>query len=378
MPNKGLYVYHNGEWYNRNDGSVDSFVLGVTEPDSTNTGIAANGLSTSDLTIVSGDQTIHDANVPVSGIIENIYYKGFVSVTLSTKTLKFRNCYFEGRTFTYNEGTDQPPAGALVQCNGIAQPVSFEFCTAKPIQPSYGLDCLAGSALGTVSRCDVSQGEDLLYYVGYTSGQTPWMKVYGNYIHDFSFWDDDPQRAGDSPAGWTHNDGLQCTGSLNGEIIGNSIKAYVDPNSGDPSVFTATYPNGACNSCLMLTISAGPHQNLLIQNNWFQGGIAGSVQMPYQSKTWNTSCSWDVSGNRFGTSMHPPGSGPTYHYNFIYFGYNLGPSSTDYHNNTFNGSDPYTPAGLGGTPATETAVVNTGTAQQTVLRYTSTGRISGT
>jgi hypothetical protein len=387
MPTSGLQVYVNraGLWKSVGHTSIDNtFVLGYTRPTSANSGIAAKGLTTSDLTIVTGDQNYHntdfgtDAEYPGMGVIRGKYFKGFITVTPSTRPLAFVECYFEGRTFTYNMGVDQPPANGLAWANGTANPLHFYYCTGNPIQPSYGLDGFGGSALGTAFRCDISRVEDGLYYLGYP-GQTPWVDARGNYVHHLSFWDNDPQRASDSPPGHTHNDCLQCSGSLNGVIRGNSFQAFADSTSGMPATNTGLRPNGSVNSASMLTISSGPHQNLTYADNWIAGGIAGCVQMPYQSKTWESSNSWTVSNNRVDPSMPPTGSAPNLRYTFFYCGLTMGPALTDFTGSSWDVDGPTVPSGLGGTTTgIQSAVVGSGTSGFLRNFYFSATRLPGT
>jgi hypothetical protein len=367
----------------------NSFVLGVTKPTALNSGLAVHGLTANDLTPISGDLDLHDADFgtdaefPGMGVIRGKKFNGFPQVTPTTRELVYADCLFPGRTFTYTPGVDQPPANAVAWSNvpatGPINPVHFYYCTANPVQPSYGLNGFGGAALGTVYRCDVSRVEDGLYYFNYPGGQTPWMKALGTYIHHLTFWTNDPQRAGDSPAGYTHNDGGQCPGSRDGIWEGCNVEAFVDPTSGNPSAQFAIYPNGVANSCLMMTISTGPHQNLTIRNNWFSGGIDAHVAMPDQAtKTWRTLNTWTITNNRVDPSMKPSGGAGNWRYTFFYCGEVLGPQPTDVTGTIFapdGGTN--VPAGLAGT-STGIASLDYAPGAKILTSYISTTRLPGT
>ena len=345
MPGKGLWVRRSGRWWNRNQGFLDAFVLGVTEPTAANTGIRANGLDTSMLTVVSGDVTLGDSDFPSNKVIEGKYYKGFVTVWTSTP-VTFRNCYFEGRGFS---GETNPKNG-LVSCTNTSNsaPVNFEFCTFWSVNPMYQQRCITGAGIGHVTRCDLGRGEDLLAV--YPTAQTTIFGAYGNYFHDLSFWDHDPQRASDSVhPGWTHNDCIQINGSNGVAIVGNSFHAFADPTSGNYSTLTSGgYPTGAWNSCLMLNTGTGRHENLTIDQNWFYGAEA-QIQMPKAGGSYDTGCSMTVTNNRFSLSVH--GLGPysgNYSYQMVRWSV-TGPTASAVDSSNVYMADAATPAGLRGT-----------------------------
>jgi hypothetical protein len=101
--------------------------------------------------------------------------------------------------------------------------------------------------------------------------------------------------------------------------------------------------------------------------------------MPYQAKSWAGQCSWDVSGNRFGTSAHSYAYTGFYEQHYVECGNTLGPKITDIHDNVFDGMDSYTPATLAGKPITTIRIGGgAGTAAQQLLYYRSTSKIPGT
>lgn len=321
----------------------DPFVVGDTMPDpALNVGPVAHGLKPSDLTVVSGDQSIRNGDVPANGLIQGRYFKGYVSTNVSVP-LTFIDCIVEGRSFS---GTVAPQA-AVVVCNGTAGPVNFSYTLIRPVQPIYSQACLQGSALGAVTRCDLSRGEDQLRYSGYP-GQTPWFNAQGNYLHAFSFWANDPAYNN----GPSHSDGFQCLGSIGGQLIGNLIDARADMTSGNPEWLPANgYLNYETNSCAILTLSSGRHTGLKVWKNWTQGSQS-AFQMPTQANGNATGNDWDVWANRFGM---PHALGPysgQYEYQVARTGSAVGPTAANYRENIWNPFDPAVPPELRGRPCT--------------------------
>jgi hypothetical protein len=300
------------------------FTLGETEPTAANTGLNVLGLTTADIPaskIVNGDLTVNDAWVTANGSSPTRWWvKGFLNFTASTP-VKFYNSILEARTFT---GT--APREAVVRARNGSAPVtatiSFENCMLKVVQPDVGISTAAGERLGSFYRCDISGGSDLL---DYWASSVP--NVQGCYLHDYSFWANDPKHTNDSQhPGWCHPDYIQNSGSDGGTVFGNTFDIRAAVGQGDVATLTAGgFPNRNYGCGVMLTPGSGHITNIVIRKNWFRGGEV-HVCMPRQTGTYDDSNSWEVSENRHAPDVH--GYGPyssQYSKQFIRWGMTEGP-----------------------------------------------------
>jgi hypothetical protein len=326
----------------------DSFVLGTTKPDASNTGLNVEGLTTADLTVVNGDLTINDAYLSAGGQLDRLWVKGFVVFTASS-AVTVSNSLIQGRTFT----AGSPPYEAIIHARNTSKPASvrinFTNCKITCIQPDVALSCASGERTGTFLRCDVSLGSDLLDYWNNPPD------VQGCYLHDYSFWANDPRRTNDSQhPGWSHNDAVQNSASDGGFVYGNNIDMHAAVGVGDYNVLIGTpgFENATYGTGVILTPTAGNVTNMVIENNWFHGSQGGPVNLGYQTGgSYNTGNSMTVFGNRFGLDMHAGGpySGE---YNYVVVTWYNGMTSQDpaavFYNNIY-ANDTTVPSQLRGT-----------------------------
>jgi hypothetical protein len=323
---------------------TDSFTLGATEPTAANTGLNVLGLTTADLTVVNGDLLLTPAYVTANGAaFDRLWVKGFIVMTAAVP-VTFTNCLIEGRTFT---GT--APYEALIKARSTSTPasalISFANCLIRPVQPDVGICCAAGERLGSFDRCDISLGSDQL---DYWAPAVP--NVTGCYMHDYSFWSNDPKHASDGThPGWCHPDMIQNSGSSGGFVRGNSFDVRAAVGVGDVATLTGGgFPNRNYGSACILTPSTSHITGFTIQDNWARFGEVHFC-LPLQNNSFDTGNSWTVTGNRHDYGVH--GYGPysgLYSKQFIRWGQLEGPLPADVHDNVWL-SDANVPTALRGT-----------------------------
>lgn len=300
------------------------------EPNASNTGLAVLGLSTSDLTVVNGDLTISNAYVAANGsTIDRLWVKGHLLFT-ATSPVVVTNSLIQGRTFS-----GAAPYESIVRARNGSAPVtatvSFRNCKLMVIQPDVGISTAAGERLGFFDRCDISGGSDLIDYWNPSSPQ-----VYNSYLHDYSFFQNDPKHTTDSrKPGWSHNDLIQNSGSDGGLIYGNSFDCRAAPGVGDVAVLIAGgYPNR--NWGTSVTLTPGNHiTNIVVRDNWFRFSEC-HLFLSQQNGANDTGNSMKVYGNQLDTNVH--GYGPytgLYSRQLIRWHALEGPLPADVYNNSF-------------------------------------------
>jgi hypothetical protein len=333
----------------------DSFVRGETEPTAANSGLGVNGIAPTALTVINGDLNITPAYMASNGnTLDRVWVKGFVTYT-GTAPFTISNSIVSCRSFST---PGSPPRTAAIYARSTSTPASAVINVINSqiyaFQPDVNIVGFSGERIGVVERNDISYFSDLINHWG----SRP--QVYGNYLHDFTFWDNDDKHATDgSHPGWSHNDGDQTNGCIDGEWIGNAVHMLAATGAGAYSVLAASFPEGRWGSAFMLTGSTGYIVNAKIQKNWIYGGQA-PICMPYQSSGAfeDGGCSWDVSGNRF-CSLPDPYS--TSQRQLIRWGWGKGPAPASVHDNVFgNGSE--IPSALRGQPLPAAVLVGPATA----------------
>lgn len=313
----------------------DSFVLGTTKPDASNTGVPAG----TSLTVYNGDMNITTAGTTV----ENQDIRGYVNVAAANVTI--RNSRIRGR----DTGGGFVQYG-LIQCtDGAVQNLVIERCLIKADTPYYWVAGIKGSKF-TATRCDISQVVDCVDPQG-----NNWA-VDGCYLHDYAFFDG--TNGTDHPSdsrfpGWTHNDGVQVSYGNNGRVKGCNIQSYISPDVGNPlTAETNTtaaggrnFPNRNYGHGVIATPDSGVITNLVITQNWIEGGEI-CVQFTQGSNSGNTAT---VSGNRFGLDQKPGYTGnPANPYYVISFVDSAWSCTVDASSNTYD-SVASVPVGLRGT-----------------------------
>jgi len=292
-----------GLWHSPGRTDINpSFIVGVTKPDATNTGIAALGLSRDDLT-----DTDTSTFVPVAGTTyTGLNFTG-PSIIAAVTGVTFEHCYF-------GCGTNTTGLAQVNLFNAGTWDWTFNNCIFRPDETApVELDNVGGHDF-TVYRCDLSGGTDGVgIFNTHNSGGPVNVQILGCYMHGFAFNNDDPDHESDSShPGWSHNDLLtQIQGGSNIMIKGNNVQVYLDP---DRSVGYLTTPNA--NAALTylnygagVTISPNVSavSEVTITQNWFNGGTA-VFQMNSAQYSGGTSSIGDLSYNRFGLDQHSFGA----------------------------------------------------------------------
>lgn len=341
------------------------------EPNASNTGLNVQGLTTADLTVVTGDLTVDNAYLAAhpTGTVDKLWVKGHLLYTATSGSFTFTNSQIEGRTFT---GT--APWEAIIRARNGGAPatsvVNFVNCKVTCVQPDVGISSAAGERLGSFTRCDISLGSDLLDY-WYPAAPL----VYQCYLHDYSFWKADPKHTNDSQhPGWNHPDLIQNSGSNGGVVQGNSFDIRAAAGVGDVATLTAGgFPNRNYGCGTMLTPGSGHITNIQITGNWYRNGEV-HVAMPFQNTATDGANSWTVSGNQHDLNLHgygPYGTPALYSKQAIRWGYQEGPQPADVHDNKFL-NEASVPAAWAGQPLPAPVVVGgTGTAGQYVIAVNS-------
>jgi hypothetical protein len=343
----------------------DPFVEGQTKPDALNTGLGANLLNEADLTVVAGDLILNQAwlNAHPLGIVDQVWVKGHVVFT-ADGPVTLSNSIVEGRSFPT---AGSPPKTAIIYARSSSTAATSVInvinCEVFPVQPDMNIVCMSGERLGKVRRCNVFGGSDLIDYWGAR------VDVHGCYLHDFTFWKNDPKHVKDaSRPGWSHNDGIQTNGCDGGEIIGNTFDMRAHPYAGDrPTLIAAGFANGAWGSAVMLSGSVGLVTNMVITDNWFAYGQA-PIALPYQSggAFENGGSSWLVTRNRFAALPDPYGT----QHQLIRWGAGKGVPVSSVFDNYFT-DDPEIPEALRGTALPKAVLVGSGMSGQYIVKVTS-------
>ncbi len=330
-------------------GYSDNFILGVTKPTTSNTGVPAG----TNLTTVNGDIVVTAAGT----LVENKEVIGFIKVKAANVTI--RNCYVRGRS-TAVDSSGYVQAGIIDCSDAAASATIIERCTIKCDYPRYWQNGIHGKSF-TAIRCNISQSTDGMQVSG-----SNWAAE-GCYIHDLAFHDGiDPNtglvsssysdHATDSRfPGYTHNDGVQVMSGNNGRIEGCTIEGYFSATVGTPSTAInnpAGYASGRIfpkrnhANCIIITPRSGYVTNMQIINNWIEGG-ENCMQMT-TGGTYDTANSVTVSGNRLGLDQKPGYTGnPINPYNVI--SYTISGTITVSQTTNVYDDLPSVPAGLVGT-----------------------------
>jgi hypothetical protein len=280
----------------------ESFVLGQTEPTAANTGLAVEGVTLAGLTVVAGDLNITPGYMAANGnTLDRVLVEGHVVFT-GTAPFTISNSVIRGRTFT-----GSPPRSAIVYARSIATSrsavLNLTNCEVYPIQPHVGIVCASGERLGTITRCNIHHGSDLANYWD----QDP--KVYGSYLHDYTFWANDPKHTNDgSHPGWSHNDLIQCSGGT-AHVRGNAFDCRAATDAGDVATLTASgFGNRDWGTSVMFT-PGDATIDAIVEENWTIWGQA-PICLPFQTSSgaFNTGNTMIVRNNRFGNLPHKYGT----------------------------------------------------------------------
>jgi hypothetical protein len=299
-----------GVWQPYRGEPVDPFVLGVTKPGPSNTGLTGptTSVQSSDVTFSTADQTItdtrFDGNVRVAAnniTFQNCHFRGRASNTANNIVrandagvtgTRFERCLFDNRWFPSDVGTNG--AHGAIQCHNT-----------------------------TLVRCELRGAVD---GVGILAPGA--VTVEGCYIHGHWFFSPDGNHADGS-----HADGIQGHGGTISNVLieGCTIEGLLDgtlPNS--QAGIPPTYDNGVLVAghgwyttyfslwdgiydwvpwaTSAVLFGGSSIHNVQILNNWLDGGGYAAINLNNQI---NNSSSSDVviTGNRVGATVRDKSGG---------------------------------------------------------------------
>jgi hypothetical protein len=248
------------------------------------------------------------ASAPI--VVANKQFNNRVSV--NGKYIQFKNCWFRGSP------TDNKDLVTSTNAN-IAN-VLFEDCLFRAQKPQWATAAVRGGHHTTFSRCEFRGCIDGIAHTnsqGYTGDQS--LNVYGCWFHDMAYFSPDPGAAGGVYDNASHVDLLQIRGGQNFHFKGNNFDAMLDPAigqanmpsqdrpemdaNGQPTGKTLHitgnkyYPNMAATSVLMASPKLGELKNVVLENNWINGGSYSLNFGP------NTTGTVTIRNNKWGRDM---------------------------------------------------------------------------
>jgi hypothetical protein len=196
-------------------------------------------------------------------VIENKTITGRLSVPAQSgqnnAPVILRNCELIGPTAAPAGGD-----GILAATGANHVPVILEDCTLHAQATNYFRNGAMGHHF-TMRGCDVYDlvdGADIFCSSDPTGPVG--VVIEGSWFHDSSYFASNP--AGD-PDSQTHNDtGIQIMGGSGLRFIGNRVDGFLGNGA------LNTHGTNRSNACIMIKPDSGTISDLVIRNNWFDGG----------------------------------------------------------------------------------------------------------
>ncbi len=280
---------------------ADTFVLGVTEPNASNTGVPDSKVFAA-ADIITADVVVTVPNTIIDG--KEIR----ATVTIKAANVTIRNCRIIG--------PQTGPAGRpmIYHIDIAVKNFRLEHCTVRPTYTSDLTDTLMGHDIVRV-RNNISRGVDGSgSYIALDVGTDCNYLVQGDYIHDLAYYCPSTTHSDNH----THNDGNQHHCGTNVTFEGVSIHGYWDPAVGDgsvPGTFSSTQClSGNCNdnygtvkgrrnvnaTFQVNQLAGGVTNDLHIINSWVYGG-ASTINV---ADTKLAMTKFELRGNRFEVPMY--------------------------------------------------------------------------
>jgi len=261
-------------------GVANSFVLGTTKPDATNTGQIATGLP-----VTTGDITVTNAGMVIEG------WKIIGRVKVQAPNVTIRNCEIVGNG--YSGGNT-----ALIDCNS-----SFvSNCTIENNllhQDVSTGNLWTNGVIGhdyTATRNHIYNVVDGLGVYNSSNASAPAnVSIFGNYVHDLAYFSPDPNHSDNH----THNDGVQIQGNSGITVRGNNLSINASTQLGTPSL----YAPGVTGQCITGSPNVSQISGVTIDQNWMDYGSRGVV---FIVGSQPAGVLGTCTGNRFGSHLHSP------------------------------------------------------------------------
>lgn len=228
------------------------YTIGPATPGPSNTGVRP-GVT---LREHRGDLTVTAAGTVLQGL--DIY--GYVNV--KAKDVVVRDCIIRGGV--------QGKQSACVMCAGNAYSLTIEDTEIVAQNPSYQANGIFGWNI-TARRLNIHGVIDQCHFYG--AGN---VTLENSWLHDNLHYENDPGWGGKP----SHDDSIQIQSGTGYRILGNRLE-------------------GATNAAIMITQDAGAVADVMIRDNWLDGG-ACTVNIAQKSRPPFSNI--DVVGNVFGIS----------------------------------------------------------------------------
>jgi hypothetical protein len=263
----------------------DTFVLGTTKPDATNT-----GLTDIPLNVWTGNLIASTAGATY----QNLEIRGQVKVQAANVT--FINCWVRGNNNFGPNGED-----ALADCRSAScVNATFERCLFLPQYPNPFYTGIIGHDY-TAIRCDVHNTVDGFgIYKTQDPGGPVNVQLKGCYAYGLSYYKEADVGFQVHPSDTqTHNDCLQIQGGSNTLVYGCNFQGFFDltvPGTSSPG-------RPQANACIQYNNNVGSTTDMTVQYSWFDGGGAS-----LNAALDNTNIG-DISYNKFGRNQALQSSG---------------------------------------------------------------------
>lgn len=266
---------------------TDSFVLGTTQPDATNTGQIASGLP-----ITYGDITVSVAGTVIDG--QRIV--GRVKVQAANVTIQ--NCEIVGNG--YSGGNT-----ALIDCNNSAAvncTITNNLLHQDVSTGNLWTDAVIGHDYTATRNHIYNVVDGFGAYNSGNPGAAANVNIFGNYVHDLCFFSPDSNHSDNH----THNDGVQIQGNTGIVIRGNALFINASTTLGNPSQsgtgYSAdTYLPAVTGQCVTGSPNVSQISAVTIDQNWMDYGSRGIV---FIKGSFAAGALGSCTGNRFGSHLH--------------------------------------------------------------------------
>jgi hypothetical protein len=204
-------------------------------------------------------------------------------VSVAAKDVTFTNCRFLG--------PNGPTPQAAVQCtNAAVENLVLQDCDITQQNPIWDSPGIKGHHF-TLRRCHIWNCQDGIAHIGVGSvytGVNQGITIESSWIEKMSYMSPDPGASGGLPDNASHCDGMQLRGGDGIRIRGNRFDGFVSDEVGQGNILpvnlasgthvtgnkyaTVSDPSMQSTSCLMCSPVLGAFGDLMIEENWFDGG----------------------------------------------------------------------------------------------------------
>ncbi|MHA7304967.1 hypothetical protein ACX80E_06945 [Arthrobacter sp. TMN-49] len=259
------------------------------KPNATNTGAPA-GAKLTPYNTSGADLIIDKDNTVLDGLM--IYG----DIKVRAKNVVIKNSHLRGGKYIPNSNT------GIIDANNVnVQNLVVSNNTITPDQASYYRDGIVGHDY-TATRNHIYRTNDGLGIFNKPGGSpNANVTASGNYIHDLTFWSNDPAHSDG-----THNDGVQIQGGENIHLFGNTVVSSIVTGAG-----SAPSPRGTHGGIgIMIQQNVAKLANVVIEKNWVDDGQT-SINIDHTAKNY-ANITVTVRGNYLGRNQMDFGNGSKY------------------------------------------------------------------